>query len=220
MIIGIASLKAGCGKSTCAVNLASQLADIDSSSAGRWQGKYRVVLVDADANGSATSYRAGGRLPVSIEQILLQDTESEDEWNRRIRAIDVDYVVVDGPSEHPSITLAIMSVCDLLIVPCLDSALDFAETPRTMDLLAIARVARTTGGPACLLAPMRVPLSSTGTKFRNALSIFGEPVAAVIHRREAFRRASRAKGWIGEDAGALHAREEMKALASAVKNQK
>jgi cellulose biosynthesis protein BcsQ len=50
---------AGCGKSTCAVNLACEFADLGIAATHRWQGYRRVVLADADGNGAAMRYWSG-----------------------------------------------------------------------------------------------------------------------------------------------------------------
>jgi cellulose biosynthesis protein BcsQ len=65
MLILLAGSKSGSAKSICAVNLACQLANLDSLATDRWQGEYSVVLVDADAEATATRCCSGGNLPVS-----------------------------------------------------------------------------------------------------------------------------------------------------------
>ena len=56
-LIAVGNLKGGTGKTTIAVNLACALRDADRT----------VALVDADPQGSATDWQAGGGLPVLVE---------------------------------------------------------------------------------------------------------------------------------------------------------
>ena len=54
IVIAVVNLKGGCGKSTIAVNLACELAANGDS----------VLLLDNDAQGTASHWLRGGRLPI------------------------------------------------------------------------------------------------------------------------------------------------------------
>ncbi|MGH6916933.1 MAG: ParA family protein, partial [Geminicoccaceae bacterium] len=60
-LIAVGNLKGGTGKSTIAVNLACALRAADRT----------VALVDADPQGTATDWHAGGGLPVLVETLPL-----------------------------------------------------------------------------------------------------------------------------------------------------
>jgi chromosome partitioning protein len=216
MVIAVANLESRCGKSICAVNLACELADIDSLCADRWQGKYSVVLVDGDINGTATRCCSGGRLPVSSEYLGLEDLKDLQRWVQRIRTIKADYVVLDGPSSITAVTLAIVGVSDLVVVPCSVSR-DLMAIPPMMKLIREARSARSDGRPECILVPTCVNVGTTvGRKIDTALRKLGERVGPVIHYRPAFVDALSAGRWIGDFAPDSSAHGDIKALAASV----
>jgi chromosome partitioning protein len=210
MLIAVANLKGGTGKSTVAVNLACALAD----------GK-RVVLVDCDAQGTATHYVSGGRLPIQSDHLPLEDPKDVGQWLRRILAIKADYVVLDAPPHVGTVTKAIIGISDLVIVPCSASTADLLATVPAMELIKAARSARSDGGPMCLLLPSRVDARTTaGREIEKALQKFGEPVGPVIHQRTAFVDAFTAGLWVGGYAPGSAAHADIRALATSVKKVK
>lgn len=129
MIIVIANTKGGVAKTTMAVHMAAVL--------GAW---HRTLLVDADPQGSALSWAeevedfpavAVGR---GRSRGLARDLRS--------LARDFDYVVVDTPGSRESgIAGQAVSAADLVLVPIAPTAADFADMPRTIELIDDAVVA-------------------------------------------------------------------------------
>jgi len=217
MRIGVTNLKSGCGKSTFAVNLACELADISVTAIDRWQGNRRVVLVDADANGTAMRYWSGGRLPVSAEYMPLDGSANVRHWMDRVREMAVDDVVVDAPSHLDVVTKAIMLVSDLIIVPV--SAGDPASASPTIEMVKEVRASRSDGGPRCLLVPARLEGAADGRNgFATTLREFGETVGPGIRQSSAFADAFQAGQWIGEFAPNGDAHKDIKALAENVRS--
>jgi chromosome partitioning protein len=219
MLIAVVNLKGGGGRSTCAVNLACELADLDHLSADRWQGKYRVVLVDADANGTATQYSSGGHLPVSSEHLPIEDWKHMEGWIQRILAIQVDFVVVDAPLKVDIITKAIIGICDLVVVPwSAADDVDLVAAVAMVELIRLVRSASADGGPECLIVPTHVNARSTaGKEIDTVLGKLGEPIGPAIHQMDAFVDAFTAGRWIGDFAFNSAAHQDIKALASAVR---
>jgi chromosome partitioning protein len=217
MLIALVNVKGGSGKSTVGVNLACQLAGLDHLSTDRWRGKHSVVLVDADAKGTAAKYCSGGHLPVSSERLPIEDGKDIERWIQRILAIEVDFVVLDAPPHSDIITKAIVGISDLVVVPCsTDGANSVAAVP-IVELIRAVRSARSDGGPKCLFVPTGVKVRTTaGKALETALGKFGETVGPAIHQRDAFVSACAAGRWIGDFAFNSAAHRDVEALASIV----
>jgi cellulose biosynthesis protein BcsQ len=218
MRIAVVNVTGGGERSPCAVNLACELAAIDHLATDRWQGKRRVVLVDADAEGAATRYGAGGHLPVSSMRLPIPDWSDMEAWIQRILAIQVDFVVVDAPLKIDIITKAIIGVSDLVVVPwCAAADVDLVAAVPIVELIRVVRSARSDGGPKCLLVPTHVNARTTaGKEIEMVLSKLGEDVGPAIHQRAAFVDALTAGRWIGDFAYNSAAHRDIKAVASAV----
>jgi cellulose biosynthesis protein BcsQ len=217
MLIDVANLNDGRPRSTCAVNLACELADLDNLTGDRWQGKRRVVLFDADPNkGTETRYGYGGHLPVSHDCMPLGDSTIES-WVGRLLSVaaEVDYVVVDSPPEFDSVTEAIVEISDLVIVPCSSAGADMLAASSVMDLLTRARTRRSDGGPKCLLVPTLTNPRTAGREPGFDLRKFGEPVGPAILERSTFEDAFAGR-WIGDFAHFSPAHLAITTLAAAV----
>jgi len=219
MLIAVANPREGSGKSTCAVNLACALADFDNRLTDRWQGKHSVVLIDADVEGTATRCCSGGHLPVSSDHGPSVDPKDIERWIQRMRAViaEVDYIVVDGPSQMGPVLKAIVGISDLVIVPCSASAADSATM---MAMIKLTRKARSAGrdiGPSCLLVPTRVDAGIAEKEIEIALNRFEEPVGPIIHQSAEFAGAFNAGRWIGDFSPDSAAYRDIKALTASVK---
>jgi cellulose biosynthesis protein BcsQ len=218
MLIAVTNMKNDSGKSTCAVNLACELAGMETPPSDRWQGKNTVLL--SMLAPKALHYCSSGRLPVSCEHLPLDDS-NHDTWVQRIREIasQVDYVVVDTEPSLPGVILAIVGIADLVILPCSASpALDLEATVAMLRMVRAARSSRGDGSPKCLLLPTRV---NAGTKAGEAvdevLRASGEPVGPFMHQSVLFGEAFKAGLWIGAFAPDSAANGDIKALAERVK---
>ena len=90
-VIGVIGRKGGVGKTTVAVHLAAEYA----------ARKRKVVVVDADMQGSATYWADPGALPVPVVHLPLEDASDVPTWSRDIEAMDADVVIIDGPPHLP-----------------------------------------------------------------------------------------------------------------------
>ena len=211
MIIAVANLKGGCGKSTIAVNLACELSTRRNT---------RVTLVDADVQGTASYYASFGLLPVQCEHAPVEDARTIEKWIQRVLAISSDFTVLDAPPHVGAVTKAIVGISDLVIVPCTPSAADLVATVPAIELIRTARTMRTDGGPKCLLVPSRVDSRTTaGRELDGALKKFREPVGATIHQRAAFVDAFSAGMWIGQFQPTGEAHADITRLANDVKRK-
>lgn len=165
MTIVIANTKGGVAKTTMAVHMAAVLG-----------AQHRTLLVDADPQGSALSWAeeiedypavAVGR---GRSRGLARDLRS--------LARDFDYVVVDTPGSRESgIAGQAMSAADLVLVPIAPTAADFADMPKTIELIDDAVVA---APPRVLAVLTRVrPGTRSRSDARAALIEHGLEVATT-----------------------------------------
>jgi chromosome partitioning protein len=219
MLIVVANPTGESEKSTCALNLACELADFDGHLTDRWQGKHSVVLVDADVEGIVTRCCSGGHLPVSSDHGPTEDPRDIDRWLLRMQAVTrgVDYVVVDAPSHIGPVLKAIVGISDLVIVTCSVSAVDSVAMPPLIELIREARSSRWDGGPSCLLIPTGVEAgNAVEREIEPALRKFEEPVGPAIHQSPEFAGALNAGRWIGDFAADSAAYWDIKALTASV----
>ena len=208
-IIAVVNLKGGVGKSTIAVNLACELASLQS-----------VVLVDADAQATATDWAARGDLPIGVEALPLDAERDVRSWVDQILNIKADHIVIDCPAHIGPATIAATGLADLVLVPVTPSGADLSATDSMLSLVHKAQGVRADGGPLCLLVPNKVDRrTAAGREISAALKKFDEPVAPEIRERIALADAFGVGAWIGQYAPRNGARQDFRDLATAVKRR-
>ncbi len=208
-LIAVGNLKGGTGKSTIAVNLACALLDAE----------HTVVLVDADGQGSATDWHAGGGLPVLVETLPLGSQRDAQNWVARVLALKAaaDYVVVDLPPQVGSGIASALLLADVLLVPVSPSGVDLRATGRALDLLRRARAVRGSAKPAAMLVPSRVDRRTLiGRRVHGTLARFGLKVGPEIRQRSDHVRAFAAGTWVGASAPGSPAHREIRVLKDRV----
>jgi chromosome partitioning protein len=127
MIISIQNQKGGVGKTTLAIQLAFGLSD-----------KHRVLLVDADPQGSARDWAASRKdtLPfdlVAMDRPLL---------HRDLPSIarDYAYVFIDGPPRISEIVRSAILASDFALIPIQPSPYDVWAAQETVNLIREASV--------------------------------------------------------------------------------
>ena len=131
LTIALVSLKGGVGKSTLACNLAACLA-----------GSLRVVLVDADTQGSTAAWGAraveSGREGVPVVAMapssLVRDLPK--------LASSFDVAIIDTPARLGVAARGAIMACDVALVPCGPSAIDVWATHETVAVIEEAQALR------------------------------------------------------------------------------
>ena len=124
-ILVVLNGKGGVGKTTTAINLAAAFAEND-----------RVLLVDADPQGSATWWAGRGDRPMGFD--LRQETNPSELAALR-QGDDYVLIVVDTPPALASEALAaVIPIADYIILP---------TPPAPMDLTALIETVRSTVTP-------------------------------------------------------------------------
>ena len=117
----ISSTKGGCGKSTIAICIASQLA-LDG---------YRVALLDCDLNQHATHFGQLADIPglmvapaVDERNVLAALRKAQDE---------TDLVVIDLPGGSSTLALKALQRSNFVLIPCQATLPDVRDAVRTVE---------------------------------------------------------------------------------------
>ena len=159
MVIVVASQKGGVGKTTTAVSVAGELVR---------RGK-RVVLVDADPQGSASSWhgRGDGKGWPTILECPKPVLHRPNMVPSLVSAYD--HVVVDTPPNGGPITRSALMHADLVVVPLGPSALDLEAVRSTLPLVEEARIPNPRLGVGLLISRQK-PRTNQGREIRSALA--------------------------------------------------
>lgn len=131
-IIAVGGIKGGVGKTTIATNLA-----IDLSNEG-----HRVLLVDADEQGSSTTFTRFRKDTDEIETkyvtMQLRDSSIKTELPEFAKAYD--YVILDVGGRDTSSLRNTMVIADILLLPFPPRSLDVWTAPTVQELVENAQV--------------------------------------------------------------------------------
>lgn len=117
--IAILNEKGGTGKSTIATNLATLL---------HRRGK-RVVLVDADPQGTARDWRAASPEGADLPPVVALDRT---QMLVSISALVADFVVIDGPAKADAMGAAIIRVANVALLVIQPSGADLWASAATV----------------------------------------------------------------------------------------
>jgi chromosome partitioning protein len=130
MRIGFLNQKGGVGKTTLAVNAAEVLA----------QQHYRVLLVDADPQGSALDWAAARQGDPIFAVAGLPRASIHKELPALAKGYDV--VLIDGPPRVYDVAKSAIMASDVVLIPVQPSPYDVWAAKEIVDLIHEARVYR------------------------------------------------------------------------------
>ena len=209
MIVALLNQKGGTGKTTLSLHLAGELA----------QGGARVLVVDADPQGSALDW-AQQRSQAGIARRFGVVGLPRETLHREAPALarDADHIVIDGPPRVTGIARSALLAADLVLMPVQPSPLDGWASAEMLRLLEEARVFRPELTARFVLnrcAARTVIARETG----EALASSEPPLLpARIGQRVAFAEVAAAGRLVDEADGAEAAALEITAFASAVRD--
>jgi len=159
MVISLINQKGGVGKTTTAINLASALSS----------KKLKVLMVDADPQGSVLQWQAtGANRDFDVVRLAMPELRTKIGNHRRA----FDHVVIDSPPALSHISQEIASSSDLAIIPIAPSSLDIWSSRETIQL--VTDVGRKHKGLAArLLVYRKIPGTRLAAEARDALNSYG-----------------------------------------------
>ena len=167
-VIAIVNQKGGTGKTTLSTNLAAAFAETG-----------RVLLLDADAQGSSQDWADCQRLPTANLEVqpagdagrLLQEV-------RRLSA-EYDWVIIDGPAGTSRVSAEAVRAADLVLIPAKPSPYDVWAASDIVEAVK-ARRATSGGAPkAAFVITMWRPRTRLGDQIETALEEYGFPALAA-----------------------------------------
>jgi chromosome partitioning protein len=128
MIIVLSSLKGGVGKSTLSLMLAAFLAAANT----------RVLLVDADSQGSSTDWAAAREKEAPFAVVGMAHANIHKQLPNIAK--DYDHVIIDTPPRIADVTRSAILAADLVLIPVSPSAFDNWASDSTTGIIKEAQV--------------------------------------------------------------------------------
>jgi chromosome partitioning protein len=174
MIIAILNQKGGVGKTTLAVHIAMALA----------QGGQRVLLVDADPQGSALDWSASRKVDALFPVIGLPKPTLHRELPKL--ATDYNYIIIDGPPRVYEVARSAILASNLILVPVQPSPYDVWAAKEIVDLIREASAFNENLKSAFVIS-RKIVNTAIGRDVIEALSEYPLPVLkAQISQRVSF----------------------------------
>lgn len=128
MIVGVLNQKGGVGKTTLSVNLAASLA----------KGGSRVLLIDADPQGSALDWAAARQSEPLFSVVGLPRPTV----HKEIAQIGhgYDHIIIDGPPRVTDLARSAIMASDVVLIPVQPSPYDIWAADEVVKLIDEAKV--------------------------------------------------------------------------------
>ena len=177
-VISILNQKGGVGKTTIAVHLATAFA----------RKKRRVLLVDADPQGSALDWAAARHGQPLFPVVGLPKNSIHKELPAL--AINYELVIIDGPPRVYDVAKSAVGASDLVLVPVQPSPYDVWAAKEIIDLFDEAMVF-TPNLIKAFVINRKIVNTAIGRDVAEALSEYPVPVLeATIGQRVAFAESA------------------------------
>ena len=129
-VLAVLNQKGGVGKTTLATHIAMRLSEL----------KQRVLLIDADQQGSSLDWKAARGDEPAFTVVGLP----KDSIHREIGELskNYDWVVIDGPPRLSTVAKSAIAASDMVLIPVQPSPYDVWAAKDIVDLIVEVRVLR------------------------------------------------------------------------------
>jgi chromosome partitioning protein len=195
--------KGGVGKTTLAISLAAAFA-------GR---KMRVLLVDADPQGSALDWIAVRAADTPFAAVGIPKPIVHLELPKLAR--DYDIMVIDGPPRIYEVARSAVMASDAVLIPVLPSQFDVWAAEETVKLLGECATYKERL-KAAFVINRKIANTAIGRDVAKALKQYPQPVLqTAVCQRVAFAESARGRTVLELDADSA-ASKEIQSLAKEV----
>lgn len=205
-VISILNQKGGVGKTTLAVHVATAFARL----------KNRVLLLDADPQGSALDWAAARQHGEKLFPVVGLPKPS---IHKELPALAADYnvVIIDGPPRVYDVARSAIMASNLVLVPVQPSPYDVWAAKEIIDLLNEAAVYKPTLLKAFVIN-RKIVNTAIGRDVADALSEYPIPVLkTAIGQRVAFAESATQGLTVYELDADMPAAQEMNQLAKEIR---
>jgi chromosome partitioning protein len=207
MIIGVLNQKGGVGKTTISVNLAHALA---------LRGR-RVLLVDADPQGSALAWSAVRTAEPLFPVVGMPKPTLHKDLPEIAR--DYAFVIIDGAPRVNELCRAAIMASDFVLIPVQPSPYDVWASQEIVNLIREARIYKE-GIQAAFTINRKIVNTAIGRDVTNALAAYDVPILDVaLCQRVAFAESAAQGNTVLETEPAGLAAAEVHKLAHLVATQ-
>jgi chromosome partitioning protein len=203
-VIAILNQKGGVGKTTLAVHIATAIA----------RKKRRVLLLDADPQGSALDWAAARHGEPLFPVVGLPKSSI----HKELPALAANYeiVIIDGPPRVYDVARSAIMASDLVLVPVQPSPYDVWAAKEIIDLLNEAAVYKPALQKAFIIN-RKIVNTAIGRDVAEALSAYPIPVLSTsVCQRVAFAESATQGLTVYELDPEMLAAQEMNQLADEV----
>jgi chromosome partitioning protein len=184
-VIAVLNQKGGVGKTTVSIHIATALA------ADTGDGRHKVLLIDADPQGSALDWAAERteHNPAKFPVIGLPKPTLHREMS--VIGQGYDWVIIDGPPRVNDLARSAIAASDLVLIPVQPSPFDVWAAQDIIDIVNECAVLKPDQHTRFVINRLFTN-TTLGAEVKEALAAFNIPMMkSVIRNRTEYAKAAR-----------------------------